>query len=270
MITIFDNVIIGQYVPRESFIHRMDPRAKIIAIFIFIVFLFISRHPVVLMLAAILTGVTFLLANIPFRYYIKGMHFIAIIILLTFLLHLFMTNDGRVLLDLSWITIYSGGVIEGSLIALRLFLLVLMASLLTLSTMPMDLTDGLERLMKPLAAMGVPTHELALMMSIALRFIPTLLEETSKIINAQMARGANFSKGSLWTRLKALIPILVPLFIQSFKRAEDLATAMEARGYNGSKGRTKFRRLQWKRNDTIAIGVLLIFALITVIFRVYT
>lgn len=266
----FDNVIIGQYVPRESMIHRMDPRAKILAIFIFIVFLFISRHPIVLTLAVALTGVTFLLANIPFRYYIKGMRFIAIIIFITFLLHLFMTNEGTILLDLSWITVYSGGVIEGSLIALRLFLLVLMASLLTLSTTPVDLTDGLECLLKPLEAIRVPTHELALMMSIALRFIPTLLEETSKIVKAQMARGANFSKGSLWARLKALVPILVPLFVQSFNRAEDLATAMEARGYNGGKGRTKFRQLRWKRVDTVTMGVFLSFALITVLFRVYT
>ncbi|WP_280772158.1 energy-coupling factor transporter transmembrane component T family protein [Salipaludibacillus daqingensis] len=262
----FDNVIIGQYVPRNSLVHKIDPRAKLLAILLFIIFLFISRHPVVLSLAIVITGTTFILAKIPFRYYIKGMRFIAILIFFTFLLHLFMTREGTVIVDWPWLTVYSGGVVEGSLIALRLFLLVLMASLLTLTTTPIDLTDGMERLMKPLKRIRVPTHELALMMSIALRFIPTLLGETSKIVKAQMARGANFSEGSLWKRLKSLIPILIPLFVQSFKRAEDLAIAMEARGYGGGEGRTKFRQLRWKRNDSIAIGVFVMFALLTIVF----
>jgi len=245
----------------------MDPRAKLLAILLFIIFLFISRHPVVLSLAVFLTFTTFVLAKIPFRYYIKGMRFIAILIFFTFLLHLFMTNEGTILIEWPWLTVYSGGVIEGSLIALRLFLLVLMASLLTLTTTPIDLTDGMEMLMKPLKKMKVPTHELALMMSIALRFIPTLLGETSKIVKAQMARGANFSKGSLWKRLKSLIPILIPLFVQSFKRAEDLAIAMEARGYGGGEGRTKFRQLTWKKIDSFAIGMFVVFALLTIVFE---
>ncbi|PYZ92130.1 transporter [Salipaludibacillus keqinensis] len=263
----FDNVIIGQYVPRDSVIHKMDPRAKLLVLLIFIVFLFTSRHPVVLAFAVVLTGTAFLLSKIPVRYFIKGMRFIAILIFFTFLLHLFMTREGTIVVEWSWLTIYSGGLIEGSFIALRLFLLILMASLLTLTTTPIDLTDGMEMLMKPLKIVRVPTHELALMMSIALRFIPTLLGETSKIVKAQMARGANFSKGSLWTRLKSLIPILIPLFVQSFKRAEDLAIAMEARGYGGGEGRTKFRLLSWRKMDSLAVGLFIVFAMLTVVFR---
>ncbi|WP_416148211.1 energy-coupling factor transporter transmembrane component T family protein [Salipaludibacillus sp. HK11] len=264
----FDNVIIGQYVPRKSIVHKIDPRAKLLAIFLFMIFLFISRHPVILSLAVLLTGTTFILAKIPFRYYIKGMRFIAILIFFTFILHLFMTREGTILVDWPWLTIYSGGLIEGSLIALRLFLLVMMASLLTLTTTPIDLTDGMELLMKPLKKIRVPTHELALMMSISLRFIPTILAETSKIIKAQMARGANFSEGSLWKRMKSLIPILIPLFVQSFKRAEDLATAMEARGYGGGEGRTKFRVLSWKSIDSIGVGIFVIFAMLTIVFQI--
>lgn len=264
----FDNVIIGQYVPGRSLIHQMDPRAKLVTVMIFIIFLFISRHPAVLGSAVLLTAAAFILANISVTFYIKGMRFIAIIVLLTFILHLFMTREGTVAVDWGWFTVYSGGLIEGGLIALRLFLLIIMASLLTLTTTPVDLTDGMERLMAPLQKLRVPTHELALMMSIALRFIPTLLGETSKIVKAQMARGANFSQGSLWRRLKALIPILIPLFVQSFKRAEDLATAMEARGYAGGKGRTKFRQLTWKRLDSAVVGLFIAFAAMSVLFRV--
>ncbi|SES16309.1 energy-coupling factor transporter transmembrane component T family protein [Salipaludibacillus aurantiacus] len=263
----FDNVIIGQYVPKESVIHKMDPRSKLIIVLLFIIFLFLTRHPFILGMAVILTFTAFSRSKIPFGYFIKGMRFIAIIIFFTFLLHLFMTREGTVLVEWPLLTVYSGGVMEGSLIALRLFLLILMASLLTLTTTPIDLTDGMERLMKPLKKVNVPTHELALMMSIALRFIPTLLGETAKIVKAQMARGANFSEGSLWKRLKALIPVLIPLFVQSFKRAEDLAIAMEARGYNGGEGRTKFRQLKWKPLDTGALSLFIAFAVLTVIFR---
>ncbi|WP_078578493.1 energy-coupling factor transporter transmembrane component T family protein [Salipaludibacillus agaradhaerens] len=263
----FDNVIIGQFVPRESVIHRLDPRSKLIAVMLFVIFLFASRHPAVLISGGLLTITAFVLANIPLRFYMKGMRFIAIIILFTFILHLIMTNEGTVLWDAGWMTVYTGGVSTGALIGFRLLLLIVMTTLLTLSTTPVDLTDGMERLMQPLAKMKIPTHELALMMSIALRFIPTLLEETSKIAKAQMARGANFSQGSLWQRLKAIVPILIPLFVQAFKRAEDLATAMEARGYAGGKGRTKYRQLVWKRQDTLVISVFVLFSLMTIILQ---
>ncbi|GEL07438.1 energy-coupling factor transporter transmembrane component T family protein [Salisediminibacterium halotolerans] len=263
----FDHVIIGQYIPGKSFVHALDPRAKLGAVFVFLIFLFLTRDPFALTLALLLAVTAFLLAGIPFRFYLKGMRFIALIILFTFLLHLFMTQEGALVFDFGFLRVYSGGLIEGGLIGYRLFLLITMASMLTLTTTPVDLTDGMERLMKPMAKINVPTHELALMMSIALRFIPTLLGETSKIVKAQMTRGANFSEGSLWKRLKAVIPILVPLFIQSFKRAEDLATAMEARGYAGGEGRTKFRQLRWKNSDTAVMLLFVLFAVWSVLSR---
>ncbi|SDN91014.1 energy-coupling factor transporter transmembrane component T family protein [Alkalicoccus daliensis] len=262
------NVIIGQYVPGRSFVHSLDPRSKLITIFLFMIFIFISRDPFVLSSAVLLTAAAFLTAGIPFKFFWKGIRIILIIVVLTFTLHLFMTQEGMVLLDLGWITIYSGGLIEGGLIALRLFLLIILATMLTLTTTPVDLTDGMERLMKPLKRVKVPTHELALMMSIALRFIPTLLEETQKIVKAQTARGASFSQGSLWKRVNALIPVLIPLFVSSFKRAEDLAIAMEARGYAGGEGRTKFRQLSWRTRDTMIVSFLLLFGVFSIITRI--
>lgn len=263
----FENVIIGQYVPGRSFIHSLDPRSKLTVIFLFMIFIFISRDPVVLSSAVVLTAAAFLMAGIPFRFFWKGIRIILIIVVFTFILHLFMTNEGTLLVDLGWMSIYSGGVIEGGIIALRLFLLIILATMLTLTTTPVDLTDGMERLMKPLQRVKVPTHELALMMSIALRFIPTLLEETQKIVKAQTARGASFSRGSLWKRLNAFIPVLIPLFVSSFKRAEDLATAMEARGYAGGEGRTKFRQLSWRLRDTLVITFFLLFGMFSIISR---
>ncbi|MDQ0256036.1 energy-coupling factor transport system permease protein [Evansella vedderi] len=263
-----DHVIIGQYVPGKSFVHRMDPRAKLICLMLFVVFLFISRHPFVLIGGLILTTTAFYYAKIPLRFYIKGMRFIVIIILFTFILHLFLTREGPAIFSTPIFTIYLGGVTQGGFMATRLLVLFIMASLLTLTTTPVALTDGLETLMKPLKKLGVPTHELAFMMSIALRFIPTLLDETAKIIKAQRARGANFTQGSLWNRLKAVIPIFIPLFVQSFKRAEDLATAMEARGYEGGEGRTKFRLLTWLKKDTYAVIVFALYALIVLIVKI--
>ncbi|SDZ62789.1 energy-coupling factor transport system permease protein [Evansella caseinilytica] len=264
-----DHIIIGRYIPGNSYIHQMDPRAKLNCIMIFMVFIFVSKHPAVTAIAFVLAAAAFILAKIPFRFYLKGMKVIAIIIFFTFCLHLFMTEGGPVLLQTPVTTIYLGGLTEGLIVALRLLMLVTMASLITLTTTPVDLTDGLEALLKPFQKLGLPTHELALMMSIALRFIPTLLEEAVKIYKAQMARGANFTEGSLLKRIKAFIPILVPLFVQSFRRAEDLATAMEARGYEGGDSRTKYRLLRWKRRDTAAVAVFAAFAVLTVCVRLF-
>ncbi|WP_147804569.1 energy-coupling factor transporter transmembrane component T family protein [Alkalicoccus halolimnae] len=264
----FDNVIIGQYMPGRSLIHSLDPRSKLTAVVLFMVFIFISRDPFVLGMAVLMTVTAFLLAKIPFKFFWKGIRVILLIVVLTFTLHIFMTREGEVWLDFGWMTVYSGGVIEGGLIALRLLLLIVLATMLTLTTTPVDLTDGMERLMKPLQRIRVPTHELALMMSIALRFIPTLLEETQKIVKAQTARGASFSQGSMWKRLNALIPVLIPLFVQSFKRAEDLAIAMEARGYAGGEGRTKFRQLSWQKRDTFLIALFLAFGAFSITTRI--
>ncbi|MBU9710775.1 energy-coupling factor transporter transmembrane component T family protein [Evansella tamaricis] len=262
-----DHIIIGQYVPGHSKVHRLDPRAKLICLMLFMVFLFVSRHPLSIGVALLIAVLAFGLANVPLTFYLRGMRFIAIIIIFTFLLHLFMTKEGPVLFTTPIVTIYLGGVLEGVLVGVRLLLLVIMASLLTLTTTPVDLTDGMESLMLPLKKVGMPTHELAFMISIALRFIPTLLEEAMKIIKAQMARGANFTQGSIWKRVKAFVPVLVPLFVQSLNRAEDLAIAMESRGYEGGEGRTKFRILYWKRMDTIALVILTLYSMTAIFTR---
>ncbi|RNA66199.1 energy-coupling factor transporter transmembrane component T family protein [Alteribacter keqinensis] len=263
----FDNIIIGQYVPRESVIHRMDPRAKLICLFVFMIVLFVGNRITALVPGIFFVMAAFLLAQIPLRFFAKGLRIIAIIIFITFILHLFMTREGDVLFQGGWITLHEGALTQASLIALRLLLLVILASMLTLTTTPIDLTDGLEKLFGPLKKIGVPAHELALTMSIALRFIPTLLGETEKIVKAQMARGASFSEGSLVKRAKALVPLLVPLLIQSFKRAEDLATAMEARGYDGSANRTKYRQLHWKRSDTLMLVITVLTGVVIFLLR---
>ncbi|MDG5788084.1 energy-coupling factor transporter transmembrane component T [Evansella sp. AB-P1] len=265
-----NNNIIGQYVPGDSYIHRMDPRAKLICIVLFMVFLFFSSHPLIIAIGLFITIVSFYLSQVPLRFFLKGMRLIGIIILFTFMMHLIITGEGSILFEVFFITIYVEGVIEGFIIAIRLLTLVTMASLLTLTTTSVNLADGMETLLRPLEKLRIPIHELAFMMSIALRFIPTLLGETRKITNAQISRGANFSTGSLIQRVKKFVSILVPLFVRSFKRAEDLAVAMEARGYTGGNQRTKFRKLQWGWIDTIAIIVFLLFSLLAITERFFS
>ncbi|CAM3861616.1 energy-coupling factor transporter transmembrane component T family protein [Alkalicoccus chagannorensis] len=257
-------VIAGQYIPGDSLVHRMDPRSKLILVVLFMSLVFVSAHPASLGAAAVLVAGAFLITGISFRFFWKGMRLILIIIVLTFLMHALITNEGTELVSAGWLSIYSGGVATGALLAGRLALLVTFAVMLTLTTTPVDLTDAMERLLHPLKRLRVPVHELALMMSIALRFIPTLLEETERIIKAQSARGASFSQGSLWKRIQSFTPVLVPLFAQSFRRAEDLADAMEARGYEGGKGRTRFRVMTWHRRDTAALLVFACYGLFAV------
>ncbi|MBB5174954.1 energy-coupling factor transporter transmembrane component T family protein [Texcoconibacillus texcoconensis] len=249
----FKNIIIGQYIPGTSMIHGMDPRAKLIVVFVFIINLFIANQFVSFSLLTLYVLGAFFLSKVPIRFFLKGLRLIAIIIVVTFLLHLFMTREGEPLFSVGFLTVYEGGVKQGAMISLRLFLLVVMTSMLTLTTTPIALTDGLESLFNPLKKFGVPVYEFALMMSISLRFIPTLLMETEKIMKAQMARGANFLHGSLVKRVKAFVPVLVPLFIQAFKRADELATAMESRGYQGGAERTRFRQQNWRGLDTFVL-----------------
>ncbi|MBA4495920.1 energy-coupling factor transporter transmembrane component T family protein [Paenactinomyces guangxiensis] len=247
--------VIGQFIPGNSLLHRMDPRSKLLFVlaFMFVVFLANNAASYGLLLAFIAIGVYFSRIS-PIILY-RAVKPIFFLLLLTSILHLWMTKGGDVLLKLPFVTIYEEGVRQAVFISVRFFLLMAAASLLTFTTSPIDLTDGMERLIKPLERVGVPAHELALMMSIALRFIPTLWEETEKIKKAQMSRGADFESGHVITRVKSYIPVFIPLFISAFRRAEDLALAMEARGYRGGAGRTKFRELRYSKPD----GVLLVF-----------
>ncbi|MBU9720192.1 MULTISPECIES: energy-coupling factor transporter transmembrane component T family protein [Bacillaceae] len=262
-----EHIALGQYLPGSSVLHRLDPRSKLVGLLIFMLFLFISRHPLFLVVAIGIFIWTFSVSKVPLIYFFKSMRLIGIIIFITLLLQLFMNNDGEVLFQFFSVTVYSGGLTEGLLIGGRLFILVGMASLLTLTTTPVDLTDGLETLFSPLKKWRFPVHEMAFMISIALRFFPTLIEETARITKAQMARGASFSHGSPWKRVKTIIPIFVPLIVQSLKRAEELAVAMEARGYVGGEGRTKYRQLYWKGLDTLVISIITAYAVLGVLTR---
>ncbi|WP_349409147.1 energy-coupling factor transporter transmembrane protein EcfT [Pseudalkalibacillus sp. SCS-8] len=262
-----ENVIIGQYIPGQSLIHRMDPRAKLIAVFFYVIIVFLANNWLTYGLLGAFTIGTALLSRVPISFLIKGLKPILWIILFTMILHLFMTKEGPVLFDLGWTTIHEGGVVQGVYIAMRLLFLIILTSLLTLTTTPIDITDGIESVLSPLKKLKFPVHEFALMMSISLRFIPTLLQETEKIMKAQSARGAEFSSGPIKERVKAFVPLLVPLFVSAFKRAEDLALAMEARGYRGGEGRTKLRLLQWQSIDTLGLASIGLLIILLFIFR---
>ncbi|MGY4691789.1 energy-coupling factor transporter transmembrane component T family protein [Salibacterium sp. K-3] len=248
----FEHVIIGQYLPGRSFLHQMDARAKLVTTFIFVCTIFIVDSWLAYGVLWGAATAAFIISGVGLHYMRKGMFPVLLLVFFTFLLHAFFTREGEALMSAWGFTLYAGGIEQGLFIALRLLLLVFITSLLTLTTSPIDLTDALEQLFSPFERFGLPARDIALMMSIAIRFIPTLLQETEKIVKAQMSRGASFHQGSLKKRAQAFTALLVPLFMRAFKRAEDLALAMEARGYNGGAGRTKFRQLVWGWRDTTA------------------
>lgn len=260
------DITLGQYYPVKSFVHDLDPRVKILLTVAFIVAVFLGKSlwaaiPVTLFILGAARA-----ANLPLKLLIKGIKPLRLILIFTFVLNLFFTPGDTVLLEVWKIRVTREGLLTACRFSLRLVFLVTGASLLTLTTQPVVLTDGLERLMSPLARIGFPAHELAMMMSIALRFIPTLLEEADKIMKAQMARGADFESGNLLQRAKAMVPLLVPLFVSAFRRAGDLAMAMEARCYHGGQGRTRLRILKVGKKDYIACAaVALLIAVVAVI-----
>lgn len=244
-----NNMIIGQYVPGTSLVHRLDPRTKITIIFIFVIIVFFANNFNSYTILTVFVLLSVLITRIPFHFILKGLTPVWFLIIFTFLLHIFVTKEGTVLLEIINFKIYSQGLIQGVAISTRFFLLILVTSLLTLTTTPMEITDAIEDILQPLKKVKFPVHELALMMSISLRFIPTLMQETDKISKAQASRGVDFRTGTIKQRIKAIVPLLIPLFVSAFKRAEDLAMAMEARGYNGDEGRTKLRELKIQKHD---------------------
>ena len=259
------DITLGQYFPGNTPIHRLDPRTKLIWVVIYIVALFSAQWLLTygLVLALLITVVA--LSKIQFKVILKSMKPLLFIILLTGLLNLFYTQ-GTPLVSFWIFTISREGIFSAVFMVLRISMLITGTFMLTYTTSPISLTDGLERLLGPLKRIKVPVHELTMMMCIALRFIPTLIEETDKIINAQKARGADFETGSIFSRAKALIPILVPLFISSFRRADELAVAMECRCYHGGEGRTRLKELSYRRVDYIVlIGGLIFVAAIIVL-----
>ncbi len=258
------DITLGQYFPGNSIIHRMDPRTKLVMLVVYIVALFVASGPVsyCLMLIFLLTSIG--ISKIPGKSFVRGMKPLVFILVFTGLLNLFFTQGEKELVSVWSITIYWEGVIRSIYMVARILMLIAGTFLLTYTTSPIALTDGLESLLNPLKKIKVPVHELSMMMCIALRFIPTLIEETDKIMSAQKARGADFETGKLMERVKALVPILVPLFISAFRRADELATAMECRCYHGGDGRTKMKLLRYKRRDfgAYALGAVILSAVI--------
>lgn len=246
------DITLGQYIPGESFIHKLDPRTKILISLIFIINLFIVNNFKGYIFILLFTLLSITISKIPFKFIYKGLKPIFALIIITALLNIFMTSGGSIIFQWKFITVYEEGLKLAGFMIIRLILLIIGTSLLTLTTSPIELTDGIEKLLNPLKKIGVPAHELAMMMTIALRFIPTLMDETDKIMKAQMARGADFESGNILQRAKSLIPLLVPLFISSFRRADELAMAMEARCYKGGEGRTRMKQLKLTFRDFIA------------------
>ncbi len=252
------DITIGQYFPGDTIIHRLDPRIKIIIVSLFIMSLFFvnSFIPYIFILGFILMVIK--ISGVPLNYIIKGLRPLLFIILITFAINIFLTK-GEVLYKIGPLSITKEGLYFAFFMGLRLIFLITGTSLLTLTTSPIALTDGIESLLNPLKKIGVPAHELAMMMTIALRFIPTLLEETDKIMKAQMARGADFESGNILRRAKNLVPLLVPLFINAFRRADELATAMEARCYRGGDNRTRLNELKLVKSDMLTLVSSMVF-----------
>ncbi|OON93917.1 MAG: transporter [Candidatus Epulonipiscioides saccharophilum] len=256
------DITIGQYYPVKSAIHSLDPRTKIIMVFIYIVSVFLVETFygygfIILALFVVLRA-----SKIPAKYLLKSMKAIMFFLIFSVILNMFFVGGETLIFEYGFIKIYKEGVLMAIQMGLRLILLILGSSILTLTTSPIRLTDGIENLLSPFKKIGVPAHEIAMMMSIALRFIPILLEETDKIMKAQMARGAEFNEGNIINRAKAYVPILVPLFVSAFTRADELAMAMEARCYHGGTGRTKLNPLKYNADDGWAMVATLCFAII--------
>lgn len=252
------DITLGQYYPADSVIHKLDPRVKLFGTLIYIISLFVFKGLPAFILAAIFLVVLIKLSKVPFSYMVKGLKTIVLIMLFAAVFNLFLT-PGTKLVSFWIFTITYEGLKNAVVMMVRLIFLIIGTSLMTLTTTPNELTDGLEKALSPLKYIKVPVHEIAMMMSIALRFIPILIEETDKIMKAQMARGADFEHGNLIQKAKNMVPLLVPLFVSAFRRANDLAMAMEARCYRGGEGRTKMKPLHYQKRDRMAYLTLLVY-----------
>lgn len=260
-----DKLILGRYIPGNSLIHRLDPRSKLLAMVLYIIIIFWANNLVTNLLMLAFTLVVILLSQVKLSFFFNGVKPMIGIILFTTIFQMLFTQGGEIILQIWIIRITSFGLSQAALIFMRFLLIILFSTLLTLTTTPLSLADAVESLLKPFEVFKVPAHEIGLMLSLSLRFVPTLMDDTTRIMNAQRARGVDFGEGNLVQKVKSIIPILIPLFASSFKRADALAIAMEARGYQGGDGRTKYRRLKWTLKDNlallsvIALGALLFF-----------
>lgn len=262
------DITLGQYYPVDSVLHRMDPRTKLFGTMVFIISLFIANNIGAYVAAAFFLCVAIKLSRVPFSFMVRGLKAIVFLLLISVSFNLFLTQ-GEVLVQLGFLKITKEGIRTAGFMGIRLIFLVVGSSVMTLTTTPNELTDGLEKSLGFLKKIGVPVHEVSMMMSIALRFIPILVEETDKIMKAQMARGADFESGNLIQRAKNMIPLLVPLFISAFRRATDLAMAMEARCYRGGEGRTKMKPLHYAKRDGITYLVYVVYLAVIVGLRMW-
>lgn len=259
------DITIGQYYPAQSLVHRLDPRVKIICTLIFLVSLFVQNSLLGYAVATIFLMIVIKASQVPLKFMLKGLKAIVILLLFTVVMNLFLTKGGETLVHFWIFTITEQGLRVSVFMAIRLIYLIVGSSLMTLTTTPNSLTDGIESVLKPLNKINVPVHEIAMMMSIALRFIPILLEETDKIMKAQIARGADLESGNIIQKTKAMVPILVPLFVSAFRRANDLAMAMEARCYCGGEGRTKMKPLVYEKRDYLAYTFSIFYLVVVII-----
>lgn len=262
------DIKIGQYFPSNSLLHKLDARFKIVSLLFLVVGIFIFDNQLLYIIWCIIVGGLIKLSKIPVKMFFNSVKPIMWIILFTFILHIF-SGKGEPLLEIWKLSITWNGIANGSFVCLRLLLLMFGASLLTFTTSPLVLADAIEDLMSPLKKVGVPAHELAMMMTIALRFIPTLLEETDKIIKAQKSRGADFVTGNIFVRMKSVMPVLIPLFVSAFRRADELAMAMEARCYHGGIGRTRLKELKMQKRDYTAMIVFIAIIIILIAIKIF-
>ncbi len=263
------DITLGQYFPGKSVIHRLDPRIKLLLTVLYIVMLFIAKNISGLGVGIAYMLMAFLMSGIPIKMMVKSVKPIVPIIIFTGILNLFFISTGDILVQWHFIRITSDGLHMMIFMALRIILLICGTALLTYTTSPITLTDAIERILSPLKVIHFPAHEIAMMMTIALRFIPTLIEETDKIMSAQKARGADMESGNVVQRAKALIPILIPLFVSAFRRAEELALAMECRCYHGGEGRTRLKQLKTAPRDYIAVGITVLFMAAVVLLNIF-
>ncbi len=259
------DITIGQYYPADSKIHHLDPRVKIVCTFIYLVSLFLFDNVLGYVIATLFLVSVIRISKVPFRFIVKGLKPVMILLMITVTFNLFLTTTGEVLIQLGILRVTTDGLRAAFYMAVRLIYLILGSSLMTFTTTPNALTDGIEAILWPLNKIKFPVHEIAMMMSIALRFIPILLEETDKIMKAQIARGADLESGNIIQKAKSMVPILIPLFVSAFRRANELAMAMEARCYRGGEGRTKMKPLVYKKNDYVAYTIVIFYLVAAVL-----
>ena len=262
-----DNMILGRYIPGNSIVHRLDPRSKLVAMILLIMIVFWANNPITNVILFVVTGIFVALSEVSLSFFIKGLRSMFFLIAFTTLFQLFFISGGHVLFEMGFIKITSYGIEQAGIIFCRFVLIIFFSTLLTLTTMPLSLATAVESLLGPLKRFKVPVHEIGLMLSMSLRFVPTLMDDTIRIMNAQKARGVDFGEGNIIQKVKAMIPILIPLFATSLKRADSLATAMEARGYQGGNGRSQYRQLNWMNKDSVALLLVCVLGLILFLLK---